>query len=135
MVRTYSELSKLELFHERFAYLELRGTVGEQTFGYERHLNQKFYTSREWKLARHYAIVRDNGRDLGVDGHEIYEKILIHHMNPISIQDIIDGNMDILDPEFLITTTLNTHNAIHYGDASLLPNMFVERTHGDTKLW
>jgi hypothetical protein len=98
-------------------------------------MNQKFYTSREWKQIREYVIVRDNGCDLGIDGYEIHSKLLIHHMNPMVVSDIIHGNDDILDPEFLITTTHRTHNAIHYGDEKLLPRPLAVRRPGDTKLW
>lgn len=135
ILRTHSELSRRPTFIDRFRYLALRGSVGEATFGYDRYLNQKFYTSREWKRIRSYVIDRDNGCDLGVDGHEIHSKLLIHHMNPISVDDIVHGDDDILDPEFLITTTHQTHNAIHYGDERQLPRPFVERKRGDTKLW
>lgn len=135
MTRTYTELSRLLTFEERFEYLRLYGDVGRATFGFDRYLNQQFYRSFEWKQVRDFVIVRDNGCDLGVDGYEIYESPLIHHINPISPTDIIHGESWILDPEFLITTTHNTHNAIHYSDASLLPKVVIERTPGDTKLW
>lgn len=135
MTRTYSELAKLETFEERFAYLSIKARVGESTFGFERHLNQKFYTSREWRLARDEVIARDLGCDLGVAGFDIFDRILIHHMNPMVPTDLIHGNPDILNPEFLISVTHNTHNAIHYGDASLLRLPIVERRPGDTRLW
>jgi hypothetical protein len=135
MIRTYSELRRLHTFEERYHYLALRGAVGQTTFGFDRHMNQKFYTSREWKQIREYVIVRDNGCDLGIDGYEIHSKLLIHHMNPMVVSDIIHGNDDILDPEFLITTTHRTHNAIHYGDEKLLPRPLAVRRPGDTKLW
>lgn len=134
-IRTYSELSRLETFKERFNYLSLKGVVGESTFGFERHLNQKFYTSREWRLVRDEVISRDFGLDLGVPGFEIYDRILIHHMNPITPEDIEHGNADILAPEYLISTTHNTHNAIHYGDASILRLPVAPRRPGDTQLW
>lgn len=134
-IRTYSELRQLHTFEERYHYLALQGVVGQTTFGFDRHMNQKFYTSREWKLVRDEVIVRDNGCDLGVDGHEVYGKLYIHHMNPMVVADIVHGNDDILDPEFLITTTHRTHNAIHYGDERLLPRPLVARRPGDTKLW
>jgi hypothetical protein len=134
-IRTYSELRRLETFEERFEYLEMKGQVGERTFGFDRWLNQLFYKSREWKQARNHVIVRDDGCDLGVPGFEIYADLLVHHMNPLTIKDIEDGEEWIIDPEFLITTSLNTHNAIHYGDAGLLPRVPITRSPGDTKVW
>jgi len=135
MIRTYSELENLDGFEERFGYLRLNGDVGRSTFGFDRHINQKFYRSREWKQVRDYVILRDDGCDLGVLGYEIHESPLIHHMNPMGIKDIIHGADWVLDPEFLITTTHATHNAIHYSDENLLPKIVTERTPGDTKLW
>lgn len=134
-VRSYSELRRLETFEERFDYLSLNGVVGEQTFGFDRWLNQEFYTSREWKNARHEVILRDMGCDLGIRGHEVAFGLLVHHMNPLSVRDIEAGESWIIDPEFLICTSKRTHNAIHYGDASLLPRPYVPRTPGDTSLW
>lgn len=135
-VRRYSELRRLDSFEERFRYLSLAGQVGEATFGFDRYMNQMFYRSREWKLVRHQVIVRDNGCDLGIEGYEIHGRLLIHHMNPLLPDDIRDGNVEaMLDPQFLITTTHQTHNAIHYGDESLLPRPLVERRPGDTLLW
>lgn len=134
-IRTYSELIKRSSFLERFRYLSLRGQVGESTFGFDRYMNQQFYRSREWRDIRHHVIVRDNGCDLGVEGYEIHNRPTIHHMNPMTQQDLIHGNRNILDPEFLITTTHDTHNAIHYGDEGLLPRILVERRPGDTTLW
>lgn len=134
-IRTYSELRRIETFTERYEYLRLRGAVGEATFGYERYHNQRFYTSRQWKQVRDHVISRDFGKDLGVDEFEIRDRIIIHHMNPMTPDDIIHGDDSILDPEFLITTTHKTHNAIHYGDASLLTQVLVERRPGDTRLW
>jgi hypothetical protein len=134
-VRTYSELCQRETFEERYHYLKLRGAVGESTFGFDRVLNQRFYRSREWKKLRSYVITRDNGCDLGVLGYEIYVGLLIHHMNPVSLDDIRHGGEFLLNPEFLITTTLQTHNAIHYGDETLLPRGPIERQRGDTTLW
>ncbi len=133
--RKYSELRRFHTLEERFEYLALRGLVGDPTFGSERYVNQAFYRSREWRLTRDEVIVRDNGCDLGVPGYEIHGNIIIHHMNPMSVADIVDGNDDILNPDYLICVTLATHNAIHYGDASLLSKKFVERRPGDTKLW
>ena len=134
-IRRYSELIRLETLEDRYEYLSLRGVVGQTTFGFDRWVNQQFYRSREWQRARNYVIVRDNGCDLGVPGFEIHTDLLVHHMNPINMDDIRDGEEWILDPEFLITTSLNTHNAIHYGDKSLLPRGLVERKSGDTNLW
>lgn len=135
MIRTYSELSLLDSFEERFEYLNLKGVVGESTFGFERHLNQKFYTSREWRLIRDEVLTRDLGCDLGIEGHEIHIRPIIHHMNPMVPTDLIHGNMGILNPEYLITVSHRTHNAIHYGDKSLLALPLQERRPGDTKLW
>ena len=135
MIRTYSELRRLETFEERYEYLELRGRVGNATFGFDRYLNQQFYTSSQWKLLRHQVIVRDGGCDLGIDGFEIHFRPIIHHLNPMTVSDVVNGDDSILDPEFLITTTHQTHNAIHFGDKRLLRRPFVDRSHGDTKLW
>ena len=135
MIRRYSELRHIPTFEERFEYLKLNGSVGRETFGFDRYINQRFYTSKEWRDVRHHVIARDLGLDLGAEGYEINSRILIHHMNPIVVDDILHKNDDILDPEFLITTCHNTHNAIHYGDSSLLPKPLVERSRGDTKLW
>jgi len=134
-LRTYSELKQYETFEERYYYLRLGGVVGESTFGFDRWINQGFYTSREWKQARSVVILRDHGCDLGVFGYEIFEGLLVHHMNPLSLDDIQEGKELLIDPEFLITTTRQTHNAIHYGDSSQLPRVYVERKAGDTKLW
>lgn len=134
-VRTYSELCQLETFEQRYQYLRLLGVVGESTFGFDRLLNQRFYHSNEWKTLRSFVITRDNGCDLGIPGYEIYTNLLIHHMNPVSRDDIKHGGDFILNPEFLITTTLQTHNAIHYGDENLLPKRPIERKRGDTTLW
>ena len=134
-IRTYSALSQIDDFEERFRYLALRGEVGKSTFGFDRHINQQFYVSRQWRQVRHQVIARDLGCDLGVEGFEIHDKVIIHHMNPMTAGDIIHSEESILDPEFLITTTQRTHNAIHYGDEKLLPRRLVERRSGDTKLW
>lgn len=135
MSRNYSELRQLLTFEERYKYLKLRGQVGESTFGYDRWMNQEFYRSREWKQLRHEVIARDNGCDMGIEGYDIHSGLYIHHMNPMTTEDIVAGNPDNLDPEFLITVTHQTHNAIHYGDESLLPRPVVAREPGDTKLW
>lgn len=134
-IRTYSELRRIETFEERFEYLALRGHVGRSTFGFDRYLNQRFYTSTQWRQLRHQIIVRDNGCDLGVEGYEIHSRLYVHHMNPLMPEDFVDGEEHILNPDFLITTTHLTHNAIHYGDKSLLPRPLAERRPGDTKLW
>lgn len=133
--RSYSELKMFETFEDRFGYLKLRGIVGQETFGLERYLNQNLYSSPQWKSVRRKVIIRDNGYDLGVDGYELIGKIIVHHMNPITIDDIEDGNPDIFDPEYLISVSEETHNAIHYGDRSLLPRQVAFRRAGDTKLW
>lgn len=134
-IRTYKELSRLDTFEERYEYLRLQGVVGEATFGFDRWINQEFYRSLQWKSARDFVIVRDNGCDLGIPGYEISFGLLVHHMNPVSSDDLKHGEEWIIDPNFLITTSLQTHNAIHYGDASQLPRGFVERKTGDTRLW
>lgn len=134
-IRTYSELSKLKTFRERYEYLRLNGKVGEETFGFDRYLNQIFYKSDEWKAIRDFVIVRDNGCDLGVEGYDIHGKILIHHMNPILVEDILKRSDFLLNPDYLITTVLSTHNAIHYGDDSLLITLPIERTRNDTCPW
>lgn len=113
----------------------LRGEVGQTTFGFDRYLNQAFYTSTQWRQVRHDVIVRDNGCDLGVEGYEIHDRIYIHHLNPMTVKDIESGDPRILDLDNLISTTHQTHNAIHYGDENLLPRPLVERKRGDTKLW
>lgn len=137
MLRTYDELIRLESFEERFSYLRLQGNVGRDTFGSDRYLNQLFYRSQEWKHIRHQVIARDNGCDLGVEGYEIHkgQRILIHHMNPLRIDDILDQTEYLMDPKYLITTTFRTHNAIHYSDESLLPILPKERTPNDTCPW
>jgi hypothetical protein len=132
---TYGELTRLPTFEERFEYLSLKGVVGEATFGFDRWMNQKFYRSAEWLHIRDFVIARDRGCDLAVEGHDIHDRIIIHHMNPMSARDIQHSNEDILNPKFLISTTHRTHNAIHYGDASLLRKDYVPRRPGDTKLW
>ena len=134
-IKCYSELRRIETFEDRFDYLELRGVVGESTFGFDRWLNQQFYRSREWKRVRDFVIVRDQGCDLGVPGYEIHTELLVHHINPISADDIKHGDEALLDAEYLVLTSLNTHNAIHYGNKNLLPRPFIERASGDTKLW
>ncbi len=134
-IRRYSEMIQIESYEDRFEYLKLGGSVGHATFGFDRWLNQTFYRSREWKRVRRDVLVRDNGLDLGCIGYEIHDSPLVHHMNPISVDDIAHGADWIFDSEYLITTTPKTHNAIHYGDRSLLRQPTVERRPGDTKLW
>lgn len=134
-IKTYSELIKLPTFEERFRYLKLDGVVGESTFGYDRWINQRFYQSTEWRRIRNQIILRDNACDLGVDGHEIYKYIIIHHMNPITKPDLLEKNMFCMDPEYLICVTDRTHKALHYGDESLLYKGPVERTLNDTCPW
>ena len=134
-IKTYSELSKLTTFEERYNYLRLNGLVGKETFGFDRYLNQVFYRSSKWRSIRDFVIVRDNGCDLGIEGREIHGRIIIHHMNPITIQDITQQTEFLLDPEFLISTTHETHNAIHYGDTNLLIQEPVERKRNDTCPW
>lgn len=135
IIRTYSELAKLDTFEDRFRYLKLPGLVGRETFGFDRYLNQSFYSSREWKQVRDEVILRDLGCDLGIEDHEIFDKILIHHMNPIDPKQILHRDNTILDPEFLITVSLRTHNAIHYSDESILLLKPIERQPGDTCPW
>jgi hypothetical protein len=135
MIRTYSELIKFQTYEDRFRYLKLDGAVGKETFGFDRYLNQVFYRSQKWKKIRDLVIVRDNGCDLGIEGYEIYGRVIIHHMNPITIDDIRLESDFLLNREFLISTVHNTHNAIHFGDESLLITAPVERTKNDTCPW
>jgi hypothetical protein len=135
IIRRYSELKELKTFKERFDYLKLDGVIGKETFGFDRYLNQIFYRSPEWKHIRQHVILRDQGCDLGVEGYEIYDKIIIHHMNPVSADDIVNRADILLNPEYLISTVLNTHNAIHYSDESILSLLPIERTKNDTCPW
>ena len=135
IIRTYSELISLPTFKERFEYLCLRGKVGEATFGFDRYLNQAFYKDPEWLRIRDEVIIRDNGCDLGISDHEIYGRILVHHMNPITTKDILDRSRYLLDPEYLICTMKSTHDAIHYSDDSLLYKAPAERSKNDTCPW
>ncbi len=134
-IRTYSELKRLKTFEERYEYLKLLGSVGESTFGFDRYLNQALYRSKEWKDLRNEIIIRDNGCDLGVEGYDIYDKIIIHHMNPLTADDIIDRTDLVYNPNYLICVSHITHDAIHYGDISLIPKLPIERKPGDTTLW
>ena len=135
IIRTYNELMLLPTFEERFEYLKLSGRVGEETFGFDRWLNQKFYRSAEWKHIRDQVIIRDNGCDLGIEGREIYGKILIHHMNPITKKDILDRTDLLLNPMYLISVTKQTHDAIHYSDESILMKDPIVRSRNDTCPW
>lgn len=134
-IKTYSELITLPTFEDRYRYLRLSGRVGEETFGFDRYINQIFYRSKEWKEIRDHVIVRDNGCDLGIPGREIYGKILIHHMNPITQEDILNRSDLLLNPEYLICTVKNTHDAIHYGDESILYKDPIVRSKNDTCPW
>jgi len=136
MTRTYSNLISFQTFEDRFNYLRLNGEVGKETFGFDRLYNQKFYRSREWKDIRNYVITRDLGCDLAISDREIQGRIMVHHMNPISVEDIKHSSDYLLNPEYLITVSPMTHDAIHYSDASiLLSSTIIERRPGDTKLW
>ena len=134
-IRTYSELILLPTFEERFKYLQLNGRVGDDTFGFDRYINQIFYKSADWKRIRDQIIIRDNGCDLALEGYEIYGRILIHHMNPITAKDIGLNTEYLMNPEYLICVTHDTHNAIHYGDEKLLMKGPVVRTKNDTCPW
>ena len=134
-IRTYSELITLPTFKERFEYLKLSGSVGRETFGFDRYMNQQFYKSLEWRSIRNQVILRDNGCDLGIEDYQIFGKILIHHMNPISQRDLETRSEMLMNPEYLISTTHNTHNAIHYGDESQLMLGPTLRTKNDTCPW
>jgi len=135
IIRTYSKLITLNTFEDRYRYLNLNGIVGKETFGFDRHLNQIIYKSDEWKHCRNEIIIRDNGCDLGCEGFNIHGRILIHHINPITVEDIINRNPKVFDPENLIVTSHNTHLAIHYGDESMLILAPIERTKNDTCPW
>ena len=135
MIRTFSELRRLKTFEERYQYLRLAGVVGVSTFGFDRYLNQMLYTSGRWRRTRDDVIIRDNGCDLGIQDYEIHGMILIHHMNPLTIEDVELDRDEIYDPELLITTTTNTHNAIHFGNESLLPKLPVVRRKNDMCPW
>lgn len=134
-IRKYSELKGLKTLKERYEYLKLAGRVGADTFGFDRYLNQNFYRLKRWKDIRNDVIIRDNGCDLGIEGYEIGDKILIHHMNPITLQNILDMDESMFDPEYLICVSHRTHNAIHYGDEKLLPQLPIIRRPNDTCPW
>lgn len=135
MNKSYLELIQIPTFQERYEYLKIGGRIGEETFGFDRHLNQTLYRSSEWKRFRRQIIIRDKGCDLGCEGYELYDKILIHHINPITIDDVLNRASCIFDPNNVICTSLNTHNAIHYGDSELLVTEPIERTKNDTCPW
>lgn len=135
IIRTYSDLVKLGTFVERYQYLKLHGVIGVDTFGFDRYLNQVLYRSKEWRDLRHRIIVRDNGCDMALEGWDICGPVTVHHMNPLTVKDVDERNPDIFDPEFLVCVSHNTHNAIHYGDESLLPKEPIERRAGDTCPW
>ena len=135
MIRTYSDLIKIPTFEERFEYLKLSGSIGDSTFGFERYLNQILYRSKEWKHIRDCVIFRDNGCDLGIKDRLIGGRIIVHHMNPISIKDVENRDKKIFDPEYLICVSHITHNALHYGDENLLIKDYVGRSPNDTSPW
>lgn len=136
MNKRYSELIRFETFDERLAYLKIGGAVGRATFGFDRLINQRFYKSREWQDVRRFVLLRDQGCDLGVPGYDIYEAPHVHHMNPISLENIVQHEECIFEPEMLITTSQRTHNAIHYGsDVNLYPKIVTRRMPGDTTPW
>lgn len=132
--RTWREMMRHETFEERYQYLKLFGGIGRETFGHDRYLNQRFYTSREWRQVRNEVIARDLGRDMAMPGYDINDKIIIHHMNPMMVEDLLEGNEDVLNPDYLVCVSHQTHNAIHFGDDSRLDPV-VERRPGDTRLW
>ncbi len=134
-IRCYTELSQIRDFRGRYEYLRLRSSVGSATFGFDRYLNQRFYTSVEWRQIRNHVIARDRGCDMGLEGYEIFDQVAIHHMNPMTTDEIVSGDESILDTEYLITVSRRTHNAIHFGDEKLLVTPLVTRRPGDTKLW
>ena len=135
IIRTYSELITIPTFKERYEYLRIGGRVGKDTFGFDRYLNQVLYKSKEWKHVRNIVIERDNGCDLAMEGYEIYDNIIVHHMNPITMEDLLYRRDYVLDPEYLVSTVHNTHNAIHYGDDSLIFTALTERRPNDTCPW
>jgi len=134
-IRTYSELITIPTFEERFEYLQLKGSVGKDTFGYDRYLNQVLYRSPEWKRLRNQIIIRDDGCDLACDGYDVYGKVLIHHLNPITVEDVLARSRKVFDPDNLVCVSHNTHNAIHYGDVDLLVTGPIIRTKNDTCPW
>lgn len=135
LIRCYKELKRLKTFQERYDYLRVGGMIGDSTFGFERYLNQMLYSSPQWRKIRDEVIIRDNGNDLGIDGFQIFDHIVVHHMNPITIEQVEEAASEIFDPEYLICCSTRTHNAIHYGDSSLLPQLPLERRQNDTCPW
>lgn len=135
MKKSYSELIRLPTFEERFDYLKLDGRVGLETFGHNRYLNQDFYTSYDWKQIRNKIIARDLGRDLGIDGYDLFGSVVVHHINPITVEDILNHSDLVFDPENLITTCFKTHNAIHYGDKKQVVSNWQPRLPNDTCPW
>lgn len=135
IIRRYSELKRINSFKDRYEYLRLAGVVGESTFGFDRYLNQLLYSSEKWKRIRNEIIIRDNGCDLGIEGYDLHGRIIVHHMNPLSIEDVTKVTDDIFNPEYLICTSMRTHNAIHFGDENLLPKLPIERKPNDTCPW
>lgn len=135
LIRRYSELKRINNFKDRYEYLRLAGIVGESTFGFDRYLNQLLYTSDRWRKVRNEVIIRDNGCDLGVEGYDLHNRIIVHHMNPLSLEEVEKVNDDIFNLEYLICTSMRTHNAIHFGDESLLPKTPIERKPNDTCPW
>lgn len=135
LIRCYKELKRLKTFQERYDYLRVGGLIGDSTFGFERYLNQMLYSSPQWRKVRDEVIIRDNGNDLGIDGFQIFDHIVVHHMNPITIEQVEEAASEIFDPEYLICCSTRTHNAIHYGNSSLLPQLPLERRPNDTCPW
>lgn len=135
LIRRYSELKRIQSFKERYDYLRLAGIVGESTFGFDRYLNQLLYTSGRWRKVRNEIIIRDNGCDLGIPGYDLHSKIIVHHMNPLTMKDVEEVSDDIFNPEYLICVSQRTHNAIHFGDETLLPHGPIERRPNDTCPW
>lgn len=135
LIRTYTDLIQLKTFEERYEYLRLGGIVGQDTFGFDRYLNQRFYRSPEWKQIRRDVIIRDEGRDLAMEGYELDKGIYVHHMNPITAKDLVDVTDWLLNPEYLVCVSKRTHDAIHFGDKSLLPELPKERTLNDMCPW
>lgn len=135
ILKTYTDLIKLPTFEERFRYLELGGAVGADTFGFDRYLNQRFYTSQIWQRIKREVIIRDNGCDLGMEGYTIFGRVIVHHMNPITVEDVVKQTDALLNPEFLICVSHTTHNAIHYGSEELLPKGPADRKPNDTCPW
>ena len=134
-IKTYSELITIPTFEERFEYLQLKGSVGKDTFGYDRHLNQVLYRSPEWKRLRNQIIIRDCGCDLACEGYDIHSKVLIHHLNPITVEDVLARSRKVFDHDNLVCVSHNIHNAIHYGDVDLLVTGPIIRTKNDTCPW